>query len=133
LKVGEISQIEYREQEEALKKDLDESYIEITPIERWFRRNPDRSFLFGIFVIRLFAVALMALMGFLLGLGEEYTGLLGVINFAILIPVTLWYLKQKGRAASNLFYLFIPFGWIIILRLKNWRLKGKNSSKREGK
>jgi len=37
---------------------------------------------------------------------------------------TIWAIKQKGRSLFHLFWLLLPFGFIVLLVLKNCKIKG---------
>ncbi len=42
-----------------------------------------------------------------------------IVLLLILIPITLWYLRQKGRYWYYVFLLLAPFGLFLLLALKN--------------
>ena len=42
-----------------------------------------------------------------------------IVALAILIPTTVWFLRRKGRSLGWVGMLFVPFGLIVLLCLKN--------------
>ena len=44
-----------------------------------------------------------------------------IVGLAILIPISVWFLHRKGRRLGWLGMLFVPFGLIVLLCLRNHR------------
>jgi len=53
---------------------------------------------------------------------------IGCIFVGLMWWATIWAIKQKGRSLLHLFWLLVPFGFIVLLVLKNLNEKRGNET-----
>lgn len=136
FKVGQIPAETYLKQEKRLRKKIAELQKDETVAKKnWFKRHLNWTLVLslpcGYFVS--FHISHFIWIGLIAEVFYDYInrasmgpfldvaiyGTVYTIWFLVLIPITLWYLRQKGRSWHYVFLLAAPFGALFLLGLHN--------------
>ena len=80
----------------------------------WFRRHLNWTWVFLLVLVGIINRTLLEV------ISEEAAILVWIISIVGAFLLTLWLLKQKHRNWTYAFLIFVPFGWVFILRFENW-------------